>query len=336
MKNIKDVADKAGVSVKTVSRALSDKNKVAQKTRDRIYQIMEEMEYYPSAAAQSLRGRQKGIVSVIGENLTTSPDSFEIIAGIQAACESSNNLLMIGETGGNEKSFEKLVNDFRQQRAQAIIYATKYHKEVKISQSFNSCPLILVNCFEADLKHPTILPNDKVGAFKITHELINLGHKRIAYLTLFNDMPATKLRLQGFLDAHKLNDIAHDSELVIEGVIKGTRDELSALPECLDKLMNSAQPPTAIMCGNDKMAMRTYMLIRRKGYKIPEDVSVIGYDDYKLISESLLPNLTTVSLPYFDMGKRAAKLALSKSTKQEVYQVSGEVILRDSHKSMLD
>ena len=333
MASIKDVASAANVSVKTVSRVLSGYPGVSDKTKVRVEAAMQKLEYFPSAAAQSLRGHEKGIVSVIAERLTTTPDSFDLIAGIQAECERQGKLLMIGESGGKPKAFERLVDDFRRQRSQAIIYATLFHREVKVTQSFTKCPLILVNCFEKKARFPTILPDDEAGAYALTESLIKLGHRHIAYLTLFEDMPATALRLKGYYDALTQHNIAVDEGLIQVGVCRNEEDEFAELSDTLKDLMARPNRPTAICCGNDKMAMRVYMLIRQMGYKIPQSISIVGYDDYKLISENLLPKLSTVSLPYFKMGEMAAKLALgvidAKDTSQ--FSVSGELVLRQSH-----
>lgn len=335
MSSIKDVAIKANVSVKTVSRVLGGFEGVSEKTRLKVNQAMAELEFYPSAAAQALRGQEKGVVCLITENLTTTPDSFDIIAGIQHECEKNGKLLMIGETGGNAKSFSRLVDDFRRQRAEAIIYATVSHKEVVIKESFNKCPLILLNCYENVLRHPTILPDDHQGAFKVTEELIRNGHNRIAYLTLFKNMSATPLRIKGFKDAHKQAGLTVEEALIKEGVCDDPKDEFSKLPDVLKDIMSRSERPTAICCGNDKMAMRVFMLIRQMGYKIPETISIVGYDNYKLIAENLLPQLTTVSLPYFDMGQIAAKIAINKElqTNIKIQEISGQLLLRESHGS---
>lgn len=335
MSSIKDVAEKAKVSVKTVSRVLGGFEGVSEKTRLKVTKAMEELEFYPSAAAQALRGLEKGVVCLITENLTTTPDSFDIIAGIQHECEKHGKLLMIGETGGSAKSFSRLVDDFRRQRAEAIIFATVSHKEVKIKESFNKCPLILVNCYEKVLRHPTILPDDYLGAFKLTEQLINNGHKNIAYLTLFNDMSATPLRVKGFKDAHRNAGLTVDDALIREGVCINKDDEFAELPGVLKDIMSRLERPTAICCGNDKMAMRVFMLIRQMGYKIPETISIVGYDNYKLIAENLLPKLTTVSLPYFDMGQTAANIAINKELQSNIktLEISGQLLLRDSHGS---
>ncbi|WP_372940503.1 LacI family DNA-binding transcriptional regulator [Shewanella sp.] len=336
MSSIKDVAAKAKVSVKTVSRVLSGFEGVSAKTKEKVEAVMKELEFYPSAAAQSLRGQEKGIVCLITENLTTTPDSFDIIAGIQHECEKHGKLLMIGESGGNEQSFSRLVDDFRRQRAEAIIYATVYHREVTIKQSFNKCPLILVNCFESTLKHPTILPDDYCGAYKLTEELLNQGHTKIAYLTLFQNMPATPLRIKGFVDAHEAKGVHVDEALIQAGVCSDPEDEFTELPNVLRDIMSRHERPTAICCGNDKMAMRVFMLIRMMGYKIPDTISIVGYDNYTLIAENLLPKLTTVSLPYFRMGQMAAQIAIDKNLEPntKIHEISGQLLLRGSHSSV--
>ncbi len=329
MNSIKDVAAHAGVSVKTVSRILNGFKGVSPKTVEKVNKAMAELEYYPSAAAQALKGVGAGIVSLITDNLTTTPYSYGIVAGIQDICEKHGLLLMIGETGGSMANFSKLVEDFRRQRAQAIILATVYHREVEITQAFKQCPLILVNCFEKNTNHPTIIPDDEKGAFEATAHLIAKGHTRIASLTLFEDMVATNLRLQGYKLAHKHHDIPIDDNLIRRGVFKDDNDEFVDLEGVLRELMALPNPPTAIMCGNDKMAMRVFMLIRGvMGYQIPEQISIVGYDNYKMIAENLVPQLSTVTLPYFSMGQLAAKLAIAQEQSAQVHKVSGEFVER--------
>lgn len=339
MSSIKDVAALAGVSIKTVSRILGGYEGVSEKTRKKVDDAILELEFSPSAAAQALRGKGTGIVSLITDELTTTPDSFEIISGIQSICEENGFLLLIGETGGKKKSFEKLVDDFKRQRSQAIIYATVYHREVVIEHKFNRTPLILVNCYEKETNHPTILPNDEQGAYQATKLLLDQGHKRIAFATLFDSMTAAKLRREGYLRAHQEYNLLADHELISEGVFQDIDavergeepDEFCNLDVVLHKFMDNSNPPTAIMFGNDKMAMRAYMILRGEmGFNIPDQISIVGYDNYKLIAENLVPRLTTISLPYFKMGQLAASLAINQNIKPEKHLISGEIIKRGS------
>lgn len=331
MASINDVATLAGVSVKTVSRIMNGFEGVSDKTKEKVQAAMDELEYYPSAAAQSLRGKTSGIVSLITENLTTTPDSYEIVAGIQSICDREGKLLLIGETGGKNENFEKLVDDFRRQNSQAIIFATVFHKETVITTKFKKCPLILVNCYERQTKHPTILPGDERGAYDATIKLIEMGHQRIAYLTLFEDMSAAKLRLKGYCRALKENNIRFIPELIQEGVVHDLNDEFANLEAVVRRMMSLDEKPTAIMCGNDKMAMRLYMIIRgNMGFRIPEDISIVGYDDYHMIADNLLPKLTTVTIPYFKMGQIAAEKAIAQTNEPSVTIIDGDLVVRQS------
>ena len=331
MATIADVAKAAGVSVKTVSRILSGFEGVSEETRNRVKKAMEELEYYPSAAARSLRGKNLATVSVIGDNLTTTPDSFDIVAGIQSECEKRDKILMIGETGGHRSSFNKLVERFRQKRTDAIIYATMHLREVQIDHSFERCPLVLVNCYDAQGLFPAIVPDDEGGSNAAAHELIRLGHERIAFIGLLEAMRATEMRLQGYRRALEAASLPFDEELVHFGVTADHEDPFEALPTILASLFALRRQPTAIMCGNDKMAMRVFFLLQGSmGMSIPADVSVVGYDDYRLISENLVPRLTTVSLPYFTMGQEAVNLAFAGALEARVERISGRVITRES------
>ena len=332
MHSIDDVAKRAAVSVKTVSRILSGYAGVRPETRGRVQRAMEELEYYPSAAARSLRGKKASTLGVIAEHLTTTPDAFEIVAGIQAECDKYETVMMIGETSGRSAAFDTLVQRFRQQRARAVIYATMFMQQVKIEHSFRFCPLILVNCIDSKRAYPAVIPNDQAGGRAATAELLRLGHRRIAFIGLFEEMYATQQRKRGYLAALRGHRLEIDARLIRTGVSNAGDGEFAPLPGILEELFRLTNPPTAILCGNDKMAMRVFFLLRRyMGKEIPRDVSIVGYDNYRLIAENLIPGLTTVSLPYFDMGAAAVRLALAACPEAVTHKITGALILRDSH-----
>lgn len=307
---IREVAEAAGVSVKTVSRMLSGHEGVKPKTRARIEAVMAEMNYFPSAAARSLRGHATGIVSLLTDSLTTTPDAFELVKGVQSVCEARGKLLMIGETGAEAKAFARQVDEFRRHRAEAILKATLAHDIIEVEQSFQGSSFVLINCFERpETRFPSFVPDDRGGQRALVEHLIDRGHRRIALLGLLPEMVATSLRLEGYLDAHRERGLSVDPELLRTGVVRNP-DEFSQLGSILDGLLQLDRPPTAIACGNDKMALRALMILRARGVLIPEEVSLVGFDDYRLIADNLVPRLTTARLPYFEMGVRAVEAAL--------------------------
>ena len=335
MATIRDVAERAGISVKTVSRFLSGFEGISAKTAEKIERAAEELEFYPSAAARTLRGQKTDIVSLIAENLTTTPFSYEIVQGVQSVCEQLGKLLLIGETRESEETFARLTDRFRQQKVEAIIYATFYHKPVEIKQQFKRCPLVLVNCYDTAGKFHSVVPDDEQGCYDLTRFLIEQGHRRIASITLPTDLVATQLRQQGFerAMADSGSDI-HPSWIVHPQRLKPSED-MEWLGSVLDTLLASPSPPTAIMCGNDKMALRVIMQLHSRGLSVPSDISVVGYDDFKVISENIVPALTTASLPYFRMGQRAAELAIQAEEGKDIgvlcERIDCEIIERDSH-----
>jgi len=308
---IHDVAARAGVSVKTVSRYLSGYKGVSPKTVARIEKAAAELAFAPSAAARSLRGAPSGIVCLITDNLTTTPFSFDIVKGVQAVCEAQHKLLLIGETRGSTETFERLMNRFRQQKAEAIVSATFFHKEVDIPRAADRCPLVLVNCFDTEGRHPSVVPDDEQGSYDLTRRLIGLGHRDIAFITLPSDLVATTLRDQGFRRALREAGLAIHEPWVIRSGRLDAEPEAAWLAEVLTGLLSGGRRPSAIMCGNDKMAFQVMMRLQAMGHALPHDVSVVGFDDYRLISENTVPPLTTASLPYHEMGVRAAELALA-------------------------
>ena len=149
-------------------------------------------------------------------------------------------------------------------------------------------------------------------------------------------MTATQMRTRGYKRALLEAGVKFDPELVAVGVSENDADEFEKLPAILEQMFALESPPTAVVCGNDKMAMRVYFLLRSKMNKrIPQDVSVVGYDDYRMIATNLVPALTTVALPYFQMGVEAAKMAMSSESQSKVLKISGELIRRQSTAKMV-
>ena len=332
---IRDVAERAGISVKTVSRFLSGYEGISAKTIEKIERAAEELEFFPSAAARTLRGHSTNIVSLIAENLTTTPFSYEIVQGVQSVCEARGKLLLIGETRESDAAFDQLTDRFRQQKTEAIIHATFYHKPVEIKRQFKHCPLVLVNCFDPEGRFHSVVPDDEQGSYDLTRFLIEEGHRRIANITLPTDLVATQLRQQGFERAMADSGAEiHPSWIVHPQRLRPSED-IEWLGSVLESLLESSNPPTAIMCGNDKMALRVIMQLHDHELKVPGDVTVVGFDDFKVISENIIPSLTTASLPYFNMGQRAAELAIEIAEGGKppvrVERSHCDVIKRESH-----
>ncbi len=314
MATIYDVAREAGVSAKTVSRVLNGDAPVNEKTRERITRAMDALGYVPSQAARMMRSNRSGLVGLITGAISGSPDPTEptglpdlnIVQAIQKEMAAQGKILMIADTGGDAETVPTLARTFAQHRVEGLIYVAEYHREVALDLSIVGCPVVLANCFDAN-GTMAILPDDRACQASLVERIIRSGHTRIGFLTLDPVMPAVGLRAQGYRDALAAAGLPQDAQLVVAAHEAGRGLAGDLLTRALAQLLDLDAPPTVICCGNDEMAMRVYGILRARGLRVPEEVSVAGFDNHRPIAEMLFPPLTTVELPYRAMGRLAAE-----------------------------
>lgn len=342
MATIYDVANAAGVSPKTVSRVLNADAPVGRETRERVNAAMAELGYVPSNAARMMRSNRSGLVGLVTGAISRNPDPNEphglpdlyIVQGIQKAMAEAGKTLMIADTGGDHAQVPRLVRTFQQHRVEGLIYVADHHMEVEFDSGITDCPVILVNCF--DRRGTTsVLPDDRTCQRTLVEKIIQSGHERIGFVTLDSSIPAAIERTKGYRDALKAASLPFDPALVTMGYEMGAERDSAVLSASLDRILSQPNSPTVICCGNDEMALRVYGLLRTKGIRLPEDISVAGFDNYRAIANTLYPPLTTVELPYLDMGRAAAKALLAMIGGQTLQSirptlVAGPVVWRSS------
>ncbi len=319
MATIYDVARVSGVSPKTVSRVINGDAAVKTSTKEKVEKAIADLGYVPSTAARAMRSNKSGLVGLITGAISLSPTQPEasglpdlyIVQGIQEAMEASGKTLLIADTGGRMDRIPQLIRTFEEHRVEGIIYAADYHQKVELPTVSKATKLVLANCYD-DHGTPSVLPNDYHGQASLVRSLIAKGHRRIAYLTLSQQLDATKLRTKGYKDALAEAGIAFDAALVLPaniGLLEN-RVEEQLLWDAIDRVLALPDPPTVMCFGNDRMAMRAYGILRSRGLSLPDDLSVAGYDNHKLITQTLYPTLTSAELPYAAIGIRATQLLL--------------------------
>lgn len=342
MATIYDVAKAAGVSPKTVSRVLNRDAPVGKMTREAVEAAMSQLGYVPSNAARMMRSSKSGLIGLITGAISTTPEASDpkglpdllIVQGIQTVMSASGMTLMIADTGNRADQVPHLMRTFLEHRAEGLVYVAGHHQRVELPPTPRDTPLILANCYD-DLGTPAVLPDDERGQHDLVTRLIHSGHRRIGYLTLPRHMDATRLRLSGYQRALSEAGIAYDPALVASGFVNDRDRNGTLLWDAIDRVMSLPQRPTVLCCGNDEMALRVYGILRTRGLRVPEEISVAGYDNYRTIAETLYPPLTTVELPYAAMGVRAAEWLLSLIKRETPQQtnpilVSGPVTWRSS------
>lgn len=319
MATIYDVARVSGVSPKTVSRVINGDAPVKKHTRESVEKAIAELGYVPSTAARAMRSNKSGLVGLITGAISNSPGprdvsglpSLFIVQGIQKAMASSGKTLLIADTGADSDRVPQLIRTFEEHRVEGLIYVAEHHREVSLPTVSKTTKLVLANCYD-DKKTPSVLPNDYQGQLNLVKSLIAKGHQRIAYLTLSQGLVATKLRSAGYRDALEDAGILFDPALLVPADIDAPDDdtEVQLLWDSIDRVLSLPVPPTVICFGNDRMAMRAYGILRSRGVSLPQDLSVVGYDNHRLITETLFPTLTSAELPYAAIGVRATELLL--------------------------
>lgn len=305
-----DIARAAGCSQATVSFVLNNTPgmKLSAETRQRVLETASALGYaIPEAATASAAITTPKRVGLIVDQIATSPEAVQSIDGLSAAIQEMGGLVYVGQSRGDAEVEARLIEDFLQQGVSALVYMTIFTREVTPSPALRNAPVpvYLLNCYTANQSTPAAVPSEVAGGQRSTHHLITQGHRRIATITGEIWMEAAQDRLKGYRRALATADIPFEQELVFEGDWS-----TSAGYEATRKILALTERPTAIFCQNDRMAVGCYQALKEAGLKIPEDMSVVGYDDEE-IARHLHPQLTTSVLPHRAMGQWAAEQILN-------------------------
>lgn len=311
MVTLRDIADRAGVSIKTVSRIVNGEAAVNPDTRDHVLGILDALNYVPNSAARQMRLGTSTTFGLMTDAVATTPYSVDLVRGAQSVLGAEGQTLLIASNDGDLAKEEALWRTFRAQGVAGVIYAAMFHRAHEVGETAFRRPLVLANCFDPDRRIPSIVPDDEAGGYEQARHLLALGHRRIAAVTLSPLIEATRLRGEGIRRAFAEAGVAFDESLELRGM-RGDiwREELVAF-DVARALLERADRPTAVICGNDQVALQVYCAAFALGLSIPDDLSVVGFDDMRLIAEAVRPSLTTVALPYFEIGRQAAEMVRS-------------------------
>lgn len=302
-----DVANYAGVSRTTVSFVLNNRStaNISEETRKRIIEAVQELGYRPNAGARALASQRSDWYGLVTE-IVTAPFAVNVIKGAQDQAWLDRRFLLIAPSdqadavGPNQGMEDAAIEKLLEQRVEGLLYAATFHRGVHVPKSAHEVPTVLINCFDADGKLPSIVPDERAGGRVAVERLLLAGHRRIGVINLDPNIPAAVGRLEGARDALAGAGLELDPELVVSGY--ATADGgYEAACEILDRYPEG-QRPTALFCLNDRMAMGAYDAIKERGLTIPGDIAVIGFDNQELIAAYLRPKLTTVALPFEKMG----------------------------------
>lgn len=328
---IKDIAKYAGVSVTTVSRALNGYPDVSEETRERIKKIAEQLNYTPNSIARGLVTNKTHTVGLIVSELIKPgayhPFFLEVLAGIKAGLKKDKYdliLFTVDPESQDATSYEKLCNDRKVEGAivEGLRLSDPYIEEIKKTQ----IPTVLIDIPILTDKVGYVSSDNVRAAFEATSYLIKLGHRNIGFINGHNDAAVSFERLEGYKKALEKNNIPYKEEYVVfddftqEGGYNSFKTLVFEHPEI-----------TAVFHASDLMAIGSFKAAKDLGMKVPEDISIVGFDDIELAS-LISPGLTTIRQDTFKMGYNAAKhlLSIIKGEKPQHILIPHKLVIRDS------
>ena len=304
---MKDVAERAGVAVSTVSYVLNDSGPVANDRRVRVLEAVRALGYLPNESARNLKRHSVATVGLVVPDLVNQ--YFAMIAeGVEQAASEKDVLVVFctpEATGGGESWNSRLL---RSQRLDGLIYLSGADTRMEpLVELTRVGPVVLVDEKLPGFNLPSVVSQNRRGAREIAAHLTSLGHKRLAILGGPPELWTAEQRLSGYREAIAAAGLDPDAVPVLTGDYQMASGEQLA-SEALSG--TAGDRPTALICANDQMAIGALTHCRRTGLRVPEDVSVVGFDDLPLAS-LLTPSLTTVRQPARELGMEAVKLLLS-------------------------
>jgi len=300
------VAERAGVSVNTASRAINNKPDINEKTKKWILKVAQELGYVRNDTAVALRTKKTGTIGVvIADN--RNPFYAEVLNGMEVAAKEKNYHIILANTQRDYQKEEEAINLLLAKRVDGLLITPVQDRDDDIKNLIEAkIPFVIVGRDFENIELDALYNDEVKGGFLATEYLIKNGHKRIALVNGFLYKSPARSRLEGYKKALKKYGIPVDDVLINVGDID-IKDGYKRTKQLFEKGLDF----TAIFAYNDMMAFGAMQAIKEKGLRIPEDIGIVGYDDIPF-SPLISPPLTTIRLKKQDLGVESIKLLLSR------------------------
>ncbi|WP_028987033.1 LacI family DNA-binding transcriptional regulator [Thermicanus aegyptius] len=317
---IYDVARIASVSIATVSKVINGKGNISDKTRQKVLNVMKELQYQPNVLASALTGKRTYTIGLLLPDIS-NPFFAEIARAVEDRGGELGFNVMICSTDNNDAKVEKYISLLRQKSVDGIIIGTGVQdQEILASIATEGFPLALIARDMPSLAVDTVLVDDFVGGYLATKHLLDLGHRRIAVVTENLKVSSSRDRLRGYRQALEDKGICYD-----ETLIKTTDFSIADGKKKALELFEAELLPTAVFACNDLLAIGVMQAAKERGLRVPADLSVVGFDN-TILATITDPMLTTVAQPIEHMGKQVVDLLVQQMTQEP--RTKQRVILR--------
>ena len=303
---IYDVAKEAGVSIATVSKVINNTGNMRESTRKRVLETMKEMNYTPSIMASALTGKSTQTLGLLVPDIS-NPFFAEMAKTIEDRAHEEGLSVIICSTDANPEKERKYLEVLQQKQADGILIASKFQDDTLLDDLIErNVPLVMLTIDDPTMNVSKVSIDDFKGGFIATNHLLNQGHENIVMIA--EHAYSSRMRVYGYREAHELmsRKVQEDNIMYAEATIEGGK-------HCFEEIFkrNNAKLPSAIFACNDLLAIGIIHAAKEYGISIPEDLSVIGFDNTILATTSV-PALTSVSQPVEDMGKMSVDLLLKE------------------------
>jgi LacI family transcriptional regulator len=326
---IQDVADHAGVSRATVSRVLNNNPRVADELRERVLASVQALGYQPNRAARRLRANSSDVLGLIIPDIE-NPLFISIVRGVEDAAYEHQMNVVLCNTDDNPDKQRNYLEVLQAERVAGFIIVPNHEDDGgilnKVRQS--GTPIVLLDRLVSDFSTDAVKADNLHGAHVAIQHLVNLGHRRIAFIAGLQYITPGQERLQGYVAAMQAAGREIDPALIMVGDFK-----LESGYELTRQLMTSSNPPDAIFAANGLMTMGALRALHEMSIQIPGDVALVGFDDMPWAAD-LNPPLTVVAQPAYDLGQQAVQLLLRRINQPDasysVVTLQPRLIVRES------
>lgn len=333
MSTIKDVARLAGVSTTTVSHVINKTRFVAEATQKKVQDAVEELNYAPSAVARSLKCNTTRTIGLLVTQ-STNPFFAEVVHGVENYCYKQGYTLIMCNTEGNITKQRDYLRMLAEKRVDGLLVMCSdlTSELLALLERKADLPMVIMDWGPESPHTDKIIDNSEEGGYLATKYLLECGHKDIACLTGHIDKMACKERIHGYYRALAEYNVTPNEDWVLEGDF-----ECEQAMKLAERVIAMEKRPTAIFCFNDIMALAVMSKFQQHGIKVPEDISVIGYDNIEL-APYFSPPLTTIHQPKRRVGKTAVEILLErikdKDHEKRTFEMTPILVERSSVKKI--
>lgn len=325
---IYDVAKKAGVSIATVSNVINNTGNMRESTRERVKEVMKELNYFPNAMASALMGKGTKTLGLIVPDIS-NPFWSELAKTIEDRAHEKGFSVFMCSTDEKEEKEKKYIELMKNKNVDGFIICSTYkNKDVLINLINEEIPIVLLTKDDSELAVTKIAVDDFKGGYEATTHLLQNGHRKIAIISEHNH--SGDKRFKGYREALKTYEVELKEEYIVK-ISASIENGVKSFSVLFDN--TNLEKPTAIFACNEQLAIGVIQAAKKRGIDIPSQLSLVGFDD-TILATTTVPPLTTIAQPTVDMGIKTVdtiieEIELGRSKKERILY-NPKLIIRET------